>query len=294
LDFTGYKRKGILSGAFKLLMAIIALVPALMVFQGAAIAQQATVTPGRVLLWAHRGLTSMAPENSLAAIKAAQRLGLKGCELDIRATADGHMVLMHDATVDRTTTGKGLVKEYSLHKFQGLFLLDNKRKPSNHFPPTLSQALELILSWPDFELTLDLKEADPIKAGRMVLDRGLSQRVTFFVGGADKVETALALRSISPKLRISLDPGWWWRVEGVPAFMIKSLQATDIFAAEWNFPARGFGEALKAGARVSVYLWGKKNLLARAKKALAMGAKGISCDHPRLLLPLLSSKLGPQ
>ncbi len=264
----------------------------LWLFPGAVCAQETETITSRVLLWAHRGLTSRAPENSLAAIKAAHDLGLQGCEVDVRTTADGHLVLMHDPTVDRTTSGKGLLKDYSLQKLQGLVLSNLRNEPTNHFPPALVQALELISPWTGFELTLDLKEADPIKAGRLVLAKKLSGRVTFSVGGPDRVESAVALRALDPRLRISLDPGWWWKVEGVPAFMIKALKATDIFAAEWYFPQRGFGEARRAGARVSVYLWGEKDLLARAKRALALGAQGISCDHPRLLLPLLNSKRG--
>ncbi|ENN85638.1 hypothetical protein RHSP_05705 [Rhizobium freirei PRF 81] len=62
-----------------------------------------------ILTIAHRGLWSAAPENSLAAIRAAAELGVEFVEIDTQATADGHLVVIHDKTLDRTTSGRGVV-----------------------------------------------------------------------------------------------------------------------------------------------------------------------------------------
>ncbi len=62
-----------------------------------------------ILTIAHRGVWSAAPENSLTSIRAAVELGVEFVELDTQATADGQLVLMHDSTLDRTTSGKGVV-----------------------------------------------------------------------------------------------------------------------------------------------------------------------------------------
>lgn len=62
-----------------------------------------------VLTIAHRGLWSAAPENSLAAIRAAAELGVEFVEIDTQATADGTLVVIHDKTLDRTTSRKGVV-----------------------------------------------------------------------------------------------------------------------------------------------------------------------------------------
>jgi glycerophosphoryl diester phosphodiesterase len=62
---------------------------------------------------AHRGASSYAPENTLAAFDLAIRLGARHIELDVRATSDGHLVVIHDATVDRTTNGSGPVDGYT-------------------------------------------------------------------------------------------------------------------------------------------------------------------------------------
>lgn len=61
----------------------------------------------RTKIFAHRGASAYAPENTLAAFDLAQRLGADGIELDVQLTKDGEVVVIHDETIDRTGTGKG-------------------------------------------------------------------------------------------------------------------------------------------------------------------------------------------
>jgi glycerophosphoryl diester phosphodiesterase len=69
---------------------------------------------------AHRGASNVAPENTLAAIEQAVALGADGVEVDVRATADGVPLLLHDATVDRTTDGAGDIEALSWAQVQRL------------------------------------------------------------------------------------------------------------------------------------------------------------------------------
>ena len=69
---------------------------------------------------AHRGWCSKYPENTIEAIRAAVELGVDQIETDIRVTKDGELVLMHDATVDRTTNGTGKVIDYTLEELRQL------------------------------------------------------------------------------------------------------------------------------------------------------------------------------
>lgn len=71
-------------------------------------------------LCAHRGAMSTHPENTLPALEEALRLGAPMIEFDIQLTKDGALVLMHDATVDRTTSGKGRVAELTLAEIKAL------------------------------------------------------------------------------------------------------------------------------------------------------------------------------
>lgn len=75
---------------------------------------------GRPLISAHRGFCAVAPENTLAALEAARRVGATVAEIDAQLTRDGHVVLMHDRRVDRTTNGSGLVKDHTLAELRFL------------------------------------------------------------------------------------------------------------------------------------------------------------------------------
>lgn len=69
---------------------------------------------------AHRGASGVAPENTLAAIRAAEEQGSDYVEIDLHMTADGHVIVLHDSTVDRTSNGKGKVGEMMLADVQAL------------------------------------------------------------------------------------------------------------------------------------------------------------------------------
>jgi glycerophosphoryl diester phosphodiesterase len=69
---------------------------------------------------AHRGAASKAPENTLAALETAWRDGATLAEIDVRLSRDGHVVLMHDRTVNRTTTGRGPVEGMTLEEIRRL------------------------------------------------------------------------------------------------------------------------------------------------------------------------------
>ena len=70
----------------------------------------------RVLRIGHRGAAGHAPENTLAAIQKGIALGVDFVEIDVRRTADGVLVILHDETVSRTTNGTGRVDRLSLHE----------------------------------------------------------------------------------------------------------------------------------------------------------------------------------
>ena len=62
----------------------------------------------------HRGVAGRAPENTLAAFRAASLMGLTWVEFDVMLSGDGNLVLIHDETVDRTTNGTGKVSELTV------------------------------------------------------------------------------------------------------------------------------------------------------------------------------------
>lgn len=70
------------------------------------------------IVCAHRGASGHAPENTLTAIRLAMEIGAEMCEIDVQQTADDHLVVMHDDTLNRTTSGKGNLWEMTLSELQ--------------------------------------------------------------------------------------------------------------------------------------------------------------------------------
>jgi len=99
----------------------------------------------RPTIFAHRGASAHAPENTLAAFELALAQGAEGIELDAKLSADGHVVVIHDATVDRTTDGHGRVKDMSLADLRslgaGLFFAEKYRGEK---VPTLEEVFEAL------------------------------------------------------------------------------------------------------------------------------------------------------
>jgi glycerophosphoryl diester phosphodiesterase len=84
----------------------------------------------RVMRIGHRGAAGHAPENTLAAIQKGIALGVNFVEIDVRRTADGVLVVLHDATVNRTTNGKGRVDRMCLRDIKKLDAGDGEHIPT--------------------------------------------------------------------------------------------------------------------------------------------------------------------
>ena len=76
--------------------------------------------PDKIYVAAHRGWYAKYPENTMPAFRAAVELGVDQVETDVRVTADGELVLIHDATLERTTNGTGKVIDMTFEELRGL------------------------------------------------------------------------------------------------------------------------------------------------------------------------------
>ena len=96
-----------------------------------------------IIVVAHRGDWRNAPENSLQAIQNCIDMGVDMVEIDIQQTKDGYLILMHDKTINRTTNGKGHVKDFTLDSLKTFKLKDGLGVSTAHKIPTLEEALLL-------------------------------------------------------------------------------------------------------------------------------------------------------
>ena len=112
---------------------------------------------GKTKIFAHRGASGYAPENTLEAFALAIEQGTDGIELDVQLTKDGIPVVIHDEAIDRVTSKTGFVKDCTLKELKELTVLENK------FPeytaskiPTLEEVLNAVKS-SDIQVNIELK-----------------------------------------------------------------------------------------------------------------------------------------
>jgi len=148
-------------------------------FSSLFIAQQKKISlsdfpDDKVMVVAHRGDWREAPENSVWAVKKAIEKGVDMAEIDLAMTKDSVLILMHDNTIDRTTTGKGKPSDFTLDDIKKLHLRDGLGVETQMKVPTLQEILEI--SDGKILLNLDkgfdyIKQVYPLVKKRNMLDQ---------------------------------------------------------------------------------------------------------------------------
>jgi len=164
--------------------------------------------PG-IIVVGHRGTVKFAPENTLTAFRKAIELGADLLEMDVRETRDGHLVLMHDSTVNRTTNGTGRVVAMTLAEIKRL---DAGSWFGSEFEgervPTLREALVAIRdrAVPD----IDFKAGDPRKLVDLLKQECPVEHITLYCGNWNllrdtlKIDHRFLARPTVPDGRIGL------------------------------------------------------------------------------------------
>lgn len=108
------------------------------------------------LVWAHRGASAYCPENTLISFKKAIDLKADGIELDIQLTKDHELVVCHDETIDRTSNGKGWIKDFTLEELKQLNFNQKFPELGPQEIPTMKEVLDLIQPT-DLTINIELK-----------------------------------------------------------------------------------------------------------------------------------------
>lgn len=135
-------------------------------------------------VWAHRGASGHAPENTLPAFELAHMIGADGIELDVQLTKDGVPVVIHDEWIDRVSDGTGYVKDYTLEELKTFNM--NKCFPAygKVTIPTLEEVYDLVQKM-DLVINLELKNSEIFYEGmeekvlRLAEEKGLADRVIY-------------------------------------------------------------------------------------------------------------------
>jgi glycerophosphoryl diester phosphodiesterase len=253
----------------------------------------ASAQEAKPLVAAHRGGALLWPENSLTAYRQALALGADFLETDVHLTADDEVVVLHDPTLDRTTTGGGRVRAVRRADLSTLRLRSGDGAVTQDAVPTLAQLLDLLAA-SRAGLLLEIKvDADrqrypgiEEKVLGVVNARGLADRVVVM---AFEAETVRRVRALDPSIRVALLVGRA-RVEreGVPpreaVRWTRELGASHL-GIDHRVLDSGVMEAARA-AGISVGAW-TVNDEADLRRVIAIGVNLVVSDRPDLALRLL-------
>ncbi len=141
-----------------------------------------------VMVASHRGDWRNFPENSLEAIESAIKMGVDIVEIDLQRTKDGELILMHDATLDRTSTGTGMIADTTFAYIKTLKLRNGCNIRTKHNVPTLREALKLAKG----RVMLNLDKADRYfeQVYELMKETGTTKQIVMKgIKSADEVKT---------------------------------------------------------------------------------------------------------
>ena len=225
-----------------------------------------------MLTIAHRGASAHYPENTLRAFIAAAELGADMCEFDVRMTRDGEIVVIHDATVNRTTDGRGRVAALSA---AALRRLDAGVRFGAEFRgeriPTLAEVADA-LGGRGCEMDVELK-ARGLEGRVCEILRGCAAAASAIVSSFDWEQLEIVARH-EPELRIAL------LGEKTPSEMLEAAQAMRAFAIAPQFDIVDAALCAEAHRRgLAVYAWTVDEASAM-RRMIAAGVDGIMTNDP--------------
>lgn len=230
--------------------------------------------PGVII--AHRGDSSIAPENTMPAFMSTTNAGAKYFEIDLRLSKDGVPVILHDKTVDRTTNGAGAVAELTIDDLRGL---DAGSWFSHSFAettvPTLDEALAFAAA-SGTNVVIEYKGAwgktDISKTVAMINAAGLQGRV---IAQSFNEKTVAHVSEVAPGLPVG------WLTQKINASIVATAQEIGADAVNPRH-ATARSVALAHQARLAVFVW-THDTDADWEALTSMGVDGIITNRPEAL-----------
>ncbi len=263
----------------------------------------ATTTGPRVI--AHRGGRGLWPENTLHAFRKAADLGVDALEMDIRQTADGVLVVLHDETVDRTTDGSGPVAALTLSSLRELdagyrWSPDGgKTYPHRGQGLTVPSLREVFSALPGARMNLEIKTRDGILSKplcQLIREHRMDQLVVVASFGQDAMDafrsacpgvataaTAEEARQLFRLTALFLDPLFEPRAEVLQ--VPERLRDLEVLTPRFVRAAR------RLNLKIDVWTVNEPEDL---KRLIALPVDGIMTDYPDRMLALIRKPGAPR
>ncbi|HWN70892.1 MAG TPA: glycerophosphodiester phosphodiesterase, partial [Haliangium sp.] len=240
------------------------------------------------------------PGNTMTYLEGSAALGVDILEVDAHMTRDGALVLMHDETVDRTTNGKGRIRDLTLDEIDALEVAHHWTMDGASYPyrglgmrvPTLEEAFE---RFPDYPMLVEIKQASPSMAEplcRMIRVHGKEETVLV----ASFSDEAMAeFRQACPAVATSAGPDEIKRFVALDRAWLAGTVSPDYLAFQVPITYRDITivtPAFVAASRqrsVQVHVW-TVNEPEVMQRLLDMGVDGILTDRPDILMRLVGQR----
>jgi glycerophosphoryl diester phosphodiesterase len=226
-------------------------------------------TSSGIWVVAHRGAKNIAPENTIAAFEAAAKFGANYVEVDVRPSKDGELILMHDATVNRTTNGKGAVRDLTFAEIRALDAGNGEKVPT--FRETLLWGKRR-----NVRIDVDHKEGSAEDVARVIRETGMIGNVVIEGNRQNLKRFSELLPGVDtmPKVSSAADITEVCRLLKTSVVRLSTEQLVD----------PGSVRAVRScPARVSYTILGKTDNEEEMRRIVALGAEVIETDRPEIL-----------
>ena len=261
----------------------------LLILQGTAVFSQpnpAPVARHKYIVAAHRGDHTIYPENTLEGYAMAIKDGADYIEIDLRTTSDGQLISMHDASTDRMTGFKGLIKNLTLQQLRDLKVkAKNSADTITYRIPQFDEILKLCKD--KIYIYIDFKEADATATLNMLKKYHMEKQVLVYINKASQVTD---WRKTYPAMPLMLSmPDSVKNVELMKKFI--DTWHPDILDGNHSTYTK---EMVAYAATLNIPVWPDVQSPLEGPlvwdKAISLGLKGLQTDNPPALIKYLEGK----
>jgi len=238
---------------------------------------------GKVYVIAHRGAHVGIPENSIPAVQKAIDLGCDFVEIDTRMTKDGHIVSVHNSSVDEYVVGtKGKVSDFTLQEIKKLDIGEKSGAEwKNTRIPTVEEILKVCQG--KIGIYLDLKEPLVPELLQLIRKYDMEQDIIWYIP-ASRMQIIKQLTSLCPQCMPMPDPGPEKNIQEV-VFQVHP----KVLASDWRQLSESFVKSAHSW-HARVFVDEDKGTPAEWEQMIQWGTDGIQTDNPAALLEFLKSK----
>ncbi len=259
----------------------------LMIAVNGSFAQKAPLPLARhkFIVIAHRGDHVLVPENTLAAYENGIKNGVDFVEIDLRTSKDSVLVIMHDATVDRMTNGKGKVSDLTYAELKKLQVTDKRKDTTAIYSiPTFEEVLKTCRN--KIYIYLDYKDASVQQAYKMIKHYGMEKQMIVYINTSAQYTE---WRAMVPEMPLMLSLPDEVKTE---AQLNKFLNDTPVSLLDGDY-SDYTTVVLAACTKSGITSWPDIQSPDEDKNwdhALKMGFTGLQTDHPAALIRYLKDK----